>query len=94
MNTELQFDSRSIHLTDAQLRGVIRQKLLAGNLRETLAHAVFGGISAGGSCDACDGSIGIGKVEIGTYGADRTQRHYHPKCHLALSVELEDFAQC
>ena len=93
MNAELHYATLPADLTDAQLRGAIRHKLLSGSLHESPAHGVFGAISSGGTCAACDGSIGRGKVELHSYGADRAHKGYHPKCHLMLSLVLEDLAQ-
>lgn len=92
MNTHPQSDIPVFPFPDAQLRGLVRYKLLTGSLREDVMHDAFGGISAGGRCCVCDLSILRGHAEIRTY-AHAGARSYHPKCHLLLSAELEDLAQ-
>lgn len=78
---------------DSQIRALIRKKLSDGTLCEDIAHQIYGGISDGHSCAACDLPIEAGKVLIDTHGKDRVQRRYHPKCHLLLSIELEGLAR-
>ena len=83
---------RHPHTRD-QVRGLIRRKLLEGKLCEDLAEQVYGEISAGGTCAACDLPIEAGNTAIDTHGKDRVKRCYHPTCHLLLSIELEALAQ-
>jgi len=83
---------RLVH-DDYEIRGLIRRKLFEGTLCEDVAHLVYGGISAGSTCAACDLPIDAGKTTIDTHGKDRVRRRYHPKCHLLLSIELEGLAQ-
>ena len=92
MDTQSQVENSRISFTEAQLRGLVRRKLIDGVLREDVAHDAWGGISIGGHCAACDAAIPEGGTEIRTFVAEQAQR-YHPRCHLVLSVELEGLAQ-
>ena len=79
--------------SDDEIRGLIRRKLFEGILCEDIAHLVYGEISAGSTCAACDLPIAAGSTAIDTHGKDRVKRCYHPTCHLLLSIELDGLAQ-
>ncbi|HZP13179.1 MAG TPA: hypothetical protein VFB36_12245 [Nevskiaceae bacterium] len=83
----------SPRIDDSQLRAFVRQKLLAGALRETVGHGAVCGVSLGSECAVCGVAIRPGKTEIQTFGATGSHRRYHPKCHRLLTVELEDLTQ-
>jgi len=78
---------------DEDIRGLIRRKLFEGTLCEDIAHLIYGEITAGARCAACDLPIVAGSPAIDTHGKDRVKRCYHPKCHLLLSIELDFLAQ-
>jgi len=79
--------------SDDDIRGLIRRKLFEGKLCEDVAHLIYGEISVGATCAACDLPIVAGNTAIDTHGKDRVKRCYHPKCHLLLSIELDFLAQ-